>query len=82
MMGIRNVFTLCTKHRGLLLQAVCWVWRVCCLLPVLLSFTQSPFLHPSPLFLQLRDREVAEWLYAFDPLLAGTILSREGLRKQ
>ena len=36
-----NTFTICTKHRGFLLQA--------------------------------RDRDTYDWLYALDPLLAGTL---------
>ena len=38
---IQNTFSICTKYRGILLQA--------------------------------REREVGEWLYALDPLLAGSI---------
>lgn len=37
-----NTFAVCTKHRGVLLQA-------------------------------LNDKDVNDWLYAFNPLLAGTI---------
>eukprot|EP00051_Salpingoeca_urceolata_P021973 m.351823 g.351823 ORF g.351823 m.351823 type:complete len:661 (-) comp19898_c10_seq1:91-2073(-) len=51
MMGIPNVFTLCTQHRGFLLQAA-----------------KATLLH--------------QWLYALDPLLAGSIISREGLKKR
>lgn len=46
-----NIFAVCTKHRGVLLQA-------------------------------LNDKDMSDWLYAFNPLLAGTIrskLSRRGL---
>lgn len=45
-----NIFAVCTKHRGVLLQA-------------------------------LNDKDMSDWLYAFNPLLAGTIrskLSRRG----
>ena len=51
MMGIKNVFTLCTKYRGVLVQA-----------------------H--------RARDLEEWLYVLDPLLAGTLLSRAGQAKK
>ena len=37
-----NIFAVCTKHRGVLLQA-------------------------------LNDKDMNDWLYAFNPLLAGTI---------
>lgn len=37
-----NTFAVCTKHRGVLLQA-------------------------------LNDKDMNDWLYAFNPLLAGTI---------
>lgn len=37
-----NTFVVCTKHRGVLLQA-------------------------------LNDKDMNDWLYAFNPLLAGTI---------
>ncbi|XP_044093065.1 kinesin-like protein KIF1B isoform X4 [Neovison vison] len=40
-----NIFAVCTKHRGVLLQA-------------------------------LSDKDMSDWLYAFNPLLAGTIRSK------
>lgn len=40
-----NIFAVCTKHRGVLLQA-------------------------------LNDKDMNDWLYAFNPLLAGTIRSK------
>ena len=42
-----NTFAVCTKHRGILLQAN-------------------------------NDKNMNEWLYAFNPLLAGTIRYRRG----
>jgi kinesin family protein 1 len=48
MMGVKNMFTICTKHRGFLVQT-------------------------------LKPRDMEVWLNYFDPLLAGTILSRLGL---
>jgi hypothetical protein len=48
MMGIKNLFTLCTKHRGFLVQT-------------------------------LKPKDMEPWLNCFDPLLAGTIMSRMGL---
>ena len=50
MMGMPHIFTLCTKHRGLLLQAS-------------------------------KKKDIEEWLYALDPLLAGALLSREGMMR-
>nr|KAF6378558.1 kinesin family member 1B [Myotis myotis] len=44
-----NIFAVCTKHRGVLLQA-------------------------------LNDKDMSDWLYAFNPLLAGTIRSKLSLR--
>uniref|UniRef100_A0A8C7E3Q0 plus-end-directed kinesin ATPase n=1 Tax=Naja naja TaxID=35670 RepID=A0A8C7E3Q0_NAJNA len=44
-----NTFAICTRHRGVLLQA-------------------------------LNDKDMSDWLYAFNPLLAGTI--REGLVRE
>ncbi|XP_056912022.1 kinesin-like protein KIF1A isoform X4 [Takifugu flavidus] len=45
-----NTFTVCTEHRGILLQAA-------------------------------NDKEMHDWLYAFNPLLAGTIRSKLSRRK-
>ncbi|XP_067385363.1 kinesin-like protein KIF1A isoform X2 [Channa argus] len=45
-----NTFAVCTKHRGILLQAT-------------------------------NDKEMHDWLYAFNPLLAGTIRSKLSRRK-
>ncbi|XP_067108438.1 kinesin-like protein KIF1A isoform X2 [Osmerus mordax] len=45
-----NTFTVCTEHRGILLQAS-------------------------------NDKEMHDWLYAFNPLLAGTIRSKLSRRK-
>ncbi|XP_030630592.1 kinesin-like protein KIF1A [Chanos chanos] len=45
-----NAFTVCTEHRGILLQAS-------------------------------NDKEMHDWLYAFNPLLAGTIRSKLSRRK-
>ena len=51
MMGLKYVFTVCTPHRGCIVQAT-------------------------------NAKQLEEWLYAFDPLLAGSILSREGLKRR
>ncbi|XP_051029950.1 kinesin-like protein KIF1B isoform X13 [Phodopus roborovskii] len=45
-----NTFAVCTKHRGVLLQA-------------------------------LNDKDMSDWLYAFNPLLAGTIRSKLSRRR-
>ncbi|XP_016070079.1 PREDICTED: kinesin-like protein KIF1B isoform X2 [Miniopterus natalensis] len=45
-----NIFAVCTKHRGVLLQA-------------------------------LNDKDMNDWLYAFNPLLAGTIRSKLSRRR-
>ncbi|XP_029418717.1 kinesin-like protein KIF1B isoform X8 [Nannospalax galili] len=45
MVKVPNTFAVCTKHRGVLLQA-------------------------------LNDKDMNDWLYAFNPLLAGTIRSK------
>lgn len=45
-----NTFSICTKHRGILLQA--------------------------------RDREVYDWIYAMDPLLAGSIKSQRSAKRK
>lgn len=42
---VPNTFAVCTKHRGVLLQA-------------------------------LNDKDMSDWLYAFNPLLVGTIRSK------
>eukprot|EP00040_Diaphanoeca_grandis_P005617 m.33711 g.33711 ORF g.33711 m.33711 type:complete len:1456 (-) comp16859_c1_seq1:91-4458(-) len=47
MMGIKHLFTMCTKHRGFLVQT-------------------------------LKPRDMEVWLQHFDPLLAGSIMSRMG----
>ncbi|XP_075459640.1 kinesin-like protein KIF1B isoform X4 [Ascaphus truei] len=45
-----NIFAVCTKHRGILLQAI-------------------------------NDKDMNDWLYAFNPLLAGTIRSKLARRR-
>jgi hypothetical protein len=45
-----NTFSICTKHRGLLLQA--------------------------------RDRDLSDWIYAMDPLLAGSLKSQLSSKKK
>mmetsp|Transcript_5379 Transcript_5379/g.16302 ORF Transcript_5379/g.16302 Transcript_5379/m.16302 type:complete len:472 (+) Transcript_5379:1-1416(+) len=49
MMGIKNLFTMCTKQRGFLVQT-------------------------------MKPKDMEDWLHNFDPLLAGTILSRMGIQ--
>lgn len=49
MMGIKNLFTMCTKHRGFLVQT-------------------------------MKPKDMEDWIQNFDPLLAGTILSRMGIQ--
>ncbi|XP_041129436.1 kinesin-like protein KIF1B isoform X7 [Polyodon spathula] len=50
MLKTPNTFAVCTKHRGLLLQAI-------------------------------NDKDLNDWLYAFNPLLAGTIRSKLARRR-
>ncbi|XP_043919081.1 kinesin-like protein KIF1B [Protopterus annectens] len=50
LLKIPNTFAVCTKHRGILLQAI-------------------------------NDKDMYDWLYAFNPLLAGTIRSKLARRR-
>ncbi|XP_061456551.1 kinesin-like protein KIF1B isoform X2 [Rhineura floridana] len=50
MVKIPNTFAICTRHRGVLLQAI-------------------------------NDKDMNDWLYAFNPLLAGTIRSKLARRR-
>lgn len=79
MMGNTNIFTLCSREQAINLRAV----RISLEQPArysfcLVVFRSSPFLsHPSP---QRNRLDVEKWIEALDPLQAGSILSKEGMR--
>jgi hypothetical protein len=82
MMRLQFVFTLFTKHRAFVMQAVgpCVV-----ALPIHDSFFDQSIcssLFSSRSSLQERQPELDRWIEAFDPLLAGSILSRHGQKKR
>ena len=84
MMRLQYVFTLFTRHRAFLLQAVRKRENklLISLVFIFAVYASKLSVYNFLRILQERQRDLDQWIEAFDPLLAGSILSRHGLQNR